>query len=87
MNEPILSDEDENKYRLFNQGAMAMHNALINKLRLKDIKKQPPGVMPGRLVLEDRLEELEAAIHRYLEAGFSIPLKWINELYEIKKIL
>ena len=43
------------------------------------IKKPPIGVMPKRLWVESRKEELKGAINRYLEAGFEIPKEWVDE--------
>lgn len=51
------------------------------------MEKPPAGVAPRCLVMEDRLDKLDAAIRRYLEARCVIPEEWVEERNEIIKYL
>jgi hypothetical protein len=41
--------------------------------------KPPLGLYPQKLFLEDRLNDINAAIIRYIEADYLIPKEWIDE--------
>jgi hypothetical protein len=49
------------------------------------MSKQPPpiGIMPERIWKEQRLQELHAAIARYVESEIEVPQEW---LWEAKKL-
>lgn len=47
------------------------------------MEKPPAGVTPRFIVQEDRLDNLDAAIRRYLEARCLIPEEWVEERNEI----
>lgn len=50
-------------------------------------KKPPIGIMPRKFWDEQRLQNLSAAINRYLCAGRLVPTEWINEYNELTKRL
>ena len=50
-------------------------------------KKPPLGLTPRWLLDEEREIEIYAAIDRYNEAGYPIPIEWIQELTEIQERL
>lgn len=39
----------------------------------------PVGLYPKKLFLEDRLNDINSAILRYIEADYLIPSEWISE--------
>ena len=39
----------------------------------------PIGLYPKKLFLEDRLNDINSAILRYIEADYLIPSEWISE--------
>ena len=41
--------------------------------------KPPLGLRPRKLAIEERLNEVRAAILRYCEASLAIPIEWIEE--------
>jgi len=41
--------------------------------------KPPIGIMPERIWLEHRQEELKSAIKRYLDANLKVPDEWVCE--------
>lgn len=45
--------------------------------------KPPLGITPREVIDKERLKEIEAGIHRYIEAGENIPVAWMEELCEI----
>lgn len=45
--------------------------------------KPPLGVMPRWLWLEQRYNDIHAAILRYQTAGFDVPVKWREERREL----
>lgn len=55
----------------------------------KEIIKPPIGLIPKRFwewkVKVSRLEEVQAAIARYYEAGLEINIEWIEEYNELVK--
>lgn len=46
--------------------------------------RQPVGILPYWLWLEQREKELSAAIGRYKEAGLSVPSEWTSELQQLR---
>jgi len=42
-------------------------------------KKPPLGIMPRSAWREKRIDDIQAAIRRYLDAGLPIPIMWIAE--------
>jgi len=52
------------------------------------MKKPPKGIIPEYLWKEQRLQDIDAAIKRYQEAGCAISTAWIfernNLLYDLK---
>ena len=50
-------------------------------------KKPPLGLTPRWLLDEEREREIYAAIDRYNEADYPIPIEWIQELTEIQERL
>lgn len=50
---------------------------------------QPPplGIKPRNLWLEDRLNDINAAIARYIEADSIIPFEWIEERNELLRTI
>jgi hypothetical protein len=49
--------------------------------------KPPLGIKPERLWLESRRDDIYAAITRYRDAGYAVPVHWLNELCAIEGIL
>jgi hypothetical protein len=45
--------------------------------------KPPIGLMPKQLWVENRLREIAAAIQRYLDEKFEIPVEWVEEYNEL----
>lgn len=45
-------------------------------------KKPPLGVIPRRIWVEKRCDELIRAIHEYKTEGLPINFEWVQELYE-----
>ncbi|WP_315307267.1 hypothetical protein [Enterococcus devriesei] len=50
-----------------------------------DSRKPPIGIIPKELWIEQRKLELKAAIKRYFEADFKVPIEWIEELNSYQK--
>ena len=48
-------------------------------------RKPPLGIIPKHLWIEQRKSELKAAIKRYFEADYPVPLEWIEELNSYQK--
>lgn len=52
------------------------------------MKKPPIGIIPEIIWKEQRIQDIDAAINRYQEAGLAINTKWIYErnklIYDIK---
>lgn len=46
--------------------------------------KPPEGIKPNSIWIEDRIEEITAAIKRYSDAKLTIPDKWISELLHLQ---
>lgn len=49
--------------------------------------KPPLGLMPEWVWIEKRINEIDEAVKRYLEAGKEIPVSWVSELYRLKEQL
>lgn len=47
------------------------------------IHKPPIGIMPRKLWLEQRLDDMESAIIRYIDHGMIINPKWIFEYNQL----
>jgi hypothetical protein len=47
------------------------------------LQKPPIGLRPRWLVDDQRLEEIIAAVIRYIYAGYPIPIEWAEELNEL----
>ena len=45
--------------------------------------KHPIGIKPMYLWKEDRWHELSKAICRYAEAGYTVPIEWVNEYNQL----
>lgn len=45
--------------------------------------KPPLGITPRKILDAERLKEIAAGIQRFIEAGESIPVAWMEELCEI----
>ena len=43
----------------------------------------PIGIMPKNIWIAHRIEDLKAAIYRYLEADYPVPREWYEELEEL----
>ena len=50
-------------------------------------EKPPIELMPKKLFLEQRLEELTSAMIRYLQVDKDVPNDWIEEYKELKSYL
>ena len=48
-----------------------------------NVPKQPLGLRPRHIVELKRVEEIEAAMKRYLEYRKPIPIEWIEEYNEL----
>ena len=48
-----------------------------------EVIKPPLGIIPRMIWLEQRYNDLEDAIKRYIIAGRNVPTEWYKELYEI----
>jgi len=48
--------------------------------RLEHYTKPPLGLTPWHIVRLDRIEDILAAIHRYVDFNYEIPSEWICEL-------
>lgn len=48
------------------------------------LKKPPLGLRPRFIWEEERLDEIDAAVKRYLEDGKEIPTEWVAEYSELK---
>ena len=46
-------------------------------------RKPTIGLYPRKLFLEDRLNDINAAILRYIDANYLIPNEWVNEREQI----
>lgn len=58
----------------------------MTKKKVKPMKKRPPlGLIPKHLWDEERLEQIEEAIHRYRNAGHPVPFEWEQEKMELEK--
>lgn len=53
----------------------------------KILIKPPLGLMPKRLFLEQRFEDIKEAIERYVKANMEIPTEWLDEYEEILNYL
>jgi hypothetical protein len=57
----------------------------------KEVTKAPIGLIPKRFhewkVKATRLEEIQAAISRYYEAGLKINIEWVEEYNELVQYL
>lgn len=51
------------------------------------VDRAPLGLRPRYVVLEERKQEIRAAMLRYVEANYPIPLEWTAELNEVMKEL
>lgn len=47
------------------------------------MEKPPLGLRPRFIVDELRMQEIEAAMRRYLEAGYQVPPDWMTEYVEL----
>lgn len=52
---------------------------LIKSLMVRNNLIPPIGLYPKKLFLEDRLNDINSAILRYIEADYLIPSEWISE--------
>lgn len=52
---------------------------LIKSLMVRNNLIPPVGLYPKKLFLEDRLNDINSAILRYIEADYLIPSEWISE--------
>ena len=52
---------------------------------MNEIKKPPIGITPKFINEGIRKREIIAAIMRYLEADYKIPLEWVVEYNELAK--
>lgn len=61
------------------------HNDIRFLYGLSDVpeKKPPLGVIPKHIWDKKRKHEIKDAIDRYIEAGYIIPLEWIDEYNEL----
>jgi hypothetical protein len=53
----------------------------------KILIKPPLGLMPKKLFLEQRFENIKEAIERYVKANMEIPTEWLDEYVEIQEYL
>lgn len=53
----------------------------------KILIKPPLGLMPKKLFLEQRFENIKEAIERYVKADKEIPNDWLDEYEEILNYL
>ena len=54
-------------------------------VRMCDCKKPPLRLTPRYIAERIRLNEVESAITRYIEADYPIPAEWIEEYNELVK--
>jgi hypothetical protein len=48
------------------------------------IKPKPPlGIMPRNIWNLKRIDDLNNAINRYYEAGFKVPMEWLEEYNDL----
>lgn len=69
---------------------MAKINANVNlncTCAFEFYERQPLGLKPRRICLEERIMDIQNAINRYIEARKPIPKEWIDELSESITIL
>jgi len=52
---------------------------MSNQNSLDFVQKQPLGLRPEYILLEQRQIEIEDAVARYVEAAYSIPSEWFDE--------
>ena len=50
-------------------------------------EKPPVGILPRKLHVQSRVNDIISAMNRYNLAGKSIPNNWFEELYELIPIL
>lgn len=49
----------------------------------KKLSRPPLGIKPRHIHDRERLEEIDGAITRFIEATYPIPIEWIKERNEI----
>jgi hypothetical protein len=49
------------------------------------MQKPPLGLRPKWVYLEERIEEISAAIKHYQDAGLPVPNEWRRELVEVQQ--
>ena len=47
-------------------------------------RKPPLGIIPHRIWVEERIDELQGALRRYDEASKPIPMTWVSELSDLE---
>lgn len=47
------------------------------------MREPPLGIMPRHIWVEKRLNDIESAIKRYIEAEMPIPFDWVKEYIEL----
>lgn len=50
---------------------------------MKTTSEIPLGLRPKWIILQQRLNEINEAIVRYMDAGYKVPAEWIIERNEI----
>jgi len=49
--------------------------------------KPPLGIMPRRIHVENRIDNLQLAMKRYDEFDWNVPMEWLSELSDLKATL
>lgn len=57
--------------------------AYYGSCKVPQANKPPLGIIPRWRVTEIRIEEINQAINRFIEAKQEIPVEWIKELNEL----
>ena len=66
--------------------ASKRHEAEAEIERLKRGVKPPLGIKPERIWKDQRIEELEAAINRYVDSKTPVPWEWVEELGRLVEV-
>lgn len=51
------------------------------------VKKPPIGLMPKRIWLSMRFNDIKSAIERYTADNHTIPIEWIEEYNELAELI
>ena len=51
------------------------------------IAKPPLGLRPRKIVMEERMEEIQGAVERYMNGKRSVPIEWLSEYNDLADAL